>query len=102
MAVEEDHDFAHGLLFGPCGENAGRTNRPDAVDLTQPIGASLDDVENFLAERSHELLGVDRSYTTDHAGREVSLDTVRRRRGRGAQEPRFELLAVGTVIDPLA
>jgi hypothetical protein len=25
MAVQEDHDFAHGLLFAPGGENAGRT-----------------------------------------------------------------------------
>jgi hypothetical protein len=48
--VQEDHDFPHGLLFGPGGENARRTNRPDAVDLAQPIRAGLDDVEDFLAE----------------------------------------------------
>src|SRR6516162_3199316 len=102
MAVQEDHDFPHGLLFGPGSENAGRTNRPDAVDLAQPIRASLDDVKNLLAEYSDELLGVDRPYATDHAGREVSLNPVGRGRGRGAQEARFELLAVGAVIDPLA
>jgi hypothetical protein len=33
MAVQEDHDFAHGLLFGPGGENAARANRPNAFDL---------------------------------------------------------------------
>jgi hypothetical protein len=102
VAVQEDHDFAHGLLFGPSGENAGRANRPDAFDLAQPIRAALDDVENLLAECADELLGVDRPYAADHAGREVSLDPVGRRRGRGAQEPRFELLAVGPIVDPLA
>src|SRR5690348_8419220 len=102
MAVQEDHDFAHGLLFGPGGENAGRTNRPDAFDLAQPIRRGLDDVENLLAECSDELLGVDRSYATDHAGGEVSLDPVGRGPRRGAQEPRFELLAIGAVIDPSA
>jgi hypothetical protein len=100
--VQKDHDFAHGLLFGPGGEDAGRTDRPDAIDLAQPIRGGLDDVENLLAEDAHELLGVDRSYPTDHAGREVSFDAIGRSRGRGAQKPRFELLAVGAVVDPLA
>jgi len=45
MAVQEDHDFARGLLFGPRGENAGRTNRPDAFDLAQSIRSGLDDVD---------------------------------------------------------
>jgi hypothetical protein len=40
--VEEDHDFANGLLFGPGGENAGRTNRPNAIDLAQPIRRALE------------------------------------------------------------
>src|SRR5262249_58140979 len=101
-AVQKDHDFPHGLLFGPGGENAGGTNRPDAIDLAQPIRAGLDDVENLLAEYADKLLGVDRPYAADHAGREVSLDAVGRRRGRGAQESRFELLAVGPVVYPLA
>jgi hypothetical protein len=51
---------------------------------------------------AYQLLGVDRPYATDHAGRQVSLDTVGRSWRRGAQKPRFELLAVGAVIDPLA
>src|SRR5215472_16700542 len=100
--MQEDHDFAHGLLFGPGGENAGRTNRPDAIDFAQPIRAGLDDVENLLAECTNELLGVDGAHAADRAGREVSLDALNRRRGGGAQKPCFELLAVGAVIDPLA
>src|SRR5262249_13152646 len=46
--------------------------------------------------------GVDRPYAADHSRREVSLDAVGRRRRRGAEEARFELLAMGAVIDPLA
>jgi|SRR5215471_7258534 len=57
VAVQENHDFAHGLLFGPGGENAGGPNRPDAFDLAQPIRSGLDDVENLLAECAHALLG---------------------------------------------
>jgi hypothetical protein len=26
--MQKDHDFPHGLLFGPGGENAARANRP--------------------------------------------------------------------------
>ena len=59
-------------------------------------------ISNFLAECAYQLLGVDGSYAADHAGREVFLDPIRRSRDRGAQEPRFELLAVGAVVDPLA
>src|SRR5262249_7054149 len=58
--------------------------------------------EDLLAKCAHELLGINRPHATDHAGRKVSLDALDRRRRRGAQEPRFELLAVRAVIDPLA
>jgi hypothetical protein len=56
VAVQEDHDLAHGLLFGPGGEDVACTNRPDAVDLAQPIRPGLDDVENVLAECANEFL----------------------------------------------
>ena len=102
VAVQEHHDFPHRLLFGPGRENAGSANRPDAVDLAQPVRGGLDDVEHLLAKGAHELLGVNRANTPDHAGREVLLDAVGRSRGRCAQEPRFELLAVGAVVDPFA
>ena len=102
VAVQEDHDFPHGLLFGPGGKNAGRTNRSDAVDLAQPVRCGLDDVEHLVAERAHQLLGVDRPDAADHAGREVLLDAVGRSRRRCAQEPRLELLAVSAVVDPFA
>jgi hypothetical protein len=102
VAVQKDHDFPHGLLFGPGRENAGRANRSDAVDLAQPIRCGLDDFEHFLAKGANELLGVDRSHTPDHAGRQIFFDAIGRSRRRCAQEPRLELLAVGAVVDPFA
>ena len=65
-------------------------------------GCRLDDVEHLLAEGAHELLGVDRADAPDHAGGKVLLDAFDRRRRRGAQEARLELLAVGAVVDPFA
>ena len=102
MAVQEQHDFPDGLLFGPGGQNAGGANRPDAVDLAQPVRRCFDDVEHLVAEGANQLLGVNRANAPDHAGRQVFLDAVGRIGERGAQEPRFELLAVGTVVDPFA
>ena len=102
VAVQEHHDFPHRLLLGPGGENAGSANRPDAVDLAQSVRRRLDHVEYLLAEGAQELLGVGRADAPDHAGREVLLDAVGRGRGRCAQEPRLELLAVGPIVDPFA
>ena len=102
VAVQEHHDFPHCLLLGPGGENAGGANRPNAVDLTQSVRHRLDNVEHLLAEGAHELLGINRANAPDHAGREVLLDAVSRGRGRRAQEPGFELLAMGAVVDPFA
>src|SRR6516162_2048076 len=56
----------------------GRANRPDAVDLAQPIWSGLDDFEHLLAKGANEFFGVDRSHAPDHAGREVSFDAVGR------------------------
>ncbi len=102
MAVQKDHDLPHRLLLGPGGENAGSANRPDAVDLVQPVRRRLDDVEDLLAEGAQELPGVGRADAPNHAGREVFLDAVGRGRGRCAQEPCLELLAVGPIVDPFA
>src|SRR5262249_45635702 len=66
------------------------------------IRCGLDDFEHFLAKGANELLGVDRSNASDHAGRKVFFDAVGRSRRRCAQEPRPELLPVGAVVDPFA
>ena len=75
---------------------------PMPVDLPQPRGFRLDGVENLLAERLDELLRVDGTDAAHHAGAEVLLDSLDRRRRRRLQEPRPELLAVGAVVGPLA
>ena len=102
VAVQKDHDFPNGLLFGPGGENAGRANRPDTVDLAQPIRSGLYDFEHLLAKGANEFFGVDRPHAADHAGREVFFDAVGRSWWRCAQEPRLELLTMGAVVDPFA
>jgi hypothetical protein len=102
VAVQEHHDFPHRLLLGPGSENTGSANRPDAVNLAQPVRRCLDDVEHFLAEGAYQFFGIDRPNAPDHAGRKVFLDAVGRSRGRCAQEAGPELLAVGAIIDPFA
>jgi hypothetical protein len=47
-------------------------------------------------------LGVDRANPADHPGTEVLLDALDGRRCRGAHEARLELLAMGSVVDPVA
>ena len=75
---------------------------PMPVDLAQPIGLGLDDVEHLLAEGLDHLLGVDRTDAADHAGAEILLDAVDGGRRRGAHEARLELLTMGAVVDPFA
>src|SRR6266566_154827 len=55
-----------------------------------------------IAEGAQELLGIDRANATDHPRGEVLLDTLGRGGRRGLEEPGFELLTVGTVVDPVA
>ena len=50
VAVQEDHDLSHRLLFGPGGENAGGANRPDAINLAQPVRHRFNNVEYLLAK----------------------------------------------------
>ena len=50
----------------------------------------------------HQLFGIDWTNAADHPGGEIFLDSLHRSRGRGAQEPRFELLSVGAIVDPSA
>src|SRR6185437_15505545 len=64
--------------------------------------ATFDDVEDLITEGAHELLGIDGSHAANHPGGEVFFDAVSRSRRRRAQKPRFELLAVSTIIDPIA
>ena len=102
MAVQEDHDLAHDLLLSPGIGDALGADRANTRHLAQAIRLSLDRVKHLLAESTHKLFCVDRADASDHAGAQVFLDTVDRRRCGGAQEARLELLAMGMVVDPFA
>jgi hypothetical protein len=93
VAVEEHHDLAHDLLFGPGRDDTLRAHRSDPVDLTQAVGLGLDHVKYVLAEDSDQLLGVNRANAADHA-----LDRWR----RSPQEPGLELLAMGAIVHPFS
>ena len=90
------------LLLGPGVGDPLRPHLPDAGHLAQPFRLGLDDIEDLLAERPHQLAGIDRADAPDHAGAEILLDALDRGRLGGAHEARLELLTVGAVVDPLA
>jgi hypothetical protein len=100
--MQEDHDLADDLLVRPCRRDLGGPHRTDTLDFPQPLGVGLDDVEYVLAKLPDHALGVDRTDAADHARTEVLLDALDRRRGRGLQKPRPELLAMGAVVGPFA
>ena len=102
MAVQEHHDLADHLLLGPGVGDPLRADPPDAGHLAQPFRLRLYDIEDLLAERPHKLAGVDRADPPDHAGAEILLDALDRRRRVRADETRLELLPVGAVVDPFA
>jgi hypothetical protein len=60
-------------------------HRPNAVDLPEAIGLSLDDVEDPLGEGADKLAGVDRADAPDHSRGQVLFDAFCRGRCGGAQ-----------------
>jgi len=76
VAVQEDHDLADDLLFGPSIGDALGTYQANASHLAQALGLRLDRVEHLLAESSHKLFRIDRTNAADHPGAEVFLDAV--------------------------
>ncbi len=74
--MQEDHDFANDLLFGPGGCDPVGPNRADARYLAQAFGLRLDGIEHLLTEGAHQLLGIDWPDAADHPGAEVFLDAV--------------------------
>jgi hypothetical protein len=67
--------------------------------LAQAARLLLDDVKHGIAERTHELLRVDRPDAADHARTEILLDPFDRRRRRGLEERGSELEAMRPVVD---
>ncbi len=102
VGVQEDHDLADGSLLGPRVGDPLRAERADAVDLAQPFGLVLDDVEHLVLEGQHELGGVDPADAAYRARAQVLLDVLAGGRRRAADEVRLELRAVLRVVAPLA
>ena len=102
VAVQEHHDLADHLLLGPGVGDPLRPHLADAGHLAQTLRLALDHIEDLLAERPHQLAGVDRADTPDHARAKILLDAFDRGRFRGADEARPELLAVGAVVHPFS
>src|SRR3984893_6931193 len=100
VAVQEQHDLTDHFLLGPTANDAVRPLRADPGDFTQPARLLLYDVEHGIAERAHQLLGIDRPNAADHARAEILLDPFDRRRRCGLQERGSDLEAMRAVIDP--
>ena len=100
IGMEEDHDVADGLLLRPAGGDFPRAEFADAGDFTQLLRARLDYFERRLAEGRDDPFGELGANAAHHAGAEIFLDSLRRRRRRGLQEIRLELKAVAAVGDP--
>src|SRR6266436_5493922 len=74
VAVQEHHDLADDLLFGPGIGDAFGTYQANAGHLTQAFGLRLDRVEHLLTESAHKLFRIDWTNAADHPGAEVFLD----------------------------
>ena len=51
MLMQKDHDLANDFLIGPGRGDLGGAHRADALNLPQPLGFGLDDIEDVLAEK---------------------------------------------------
>ena len=100
VAVQEQHDLPDHLLLGPARDHSLSALRTDPGHLTQAARLLLDDFEHGFGEGSDQLLRVDRPDAADHAGPEIFLDPLDRRRRRRLEERRLELDAVRAVVDP--
>src|ERR1700730_9452217 len=76
VTVQEDHDLADDLLFGPGIGDALGTYQANASHLAQALGLRLDRVEHLLTESAHKLFRIDWTNAADHPGAEVFLDAV--------------------------
>jgi hypothetical protein len=76
---------SHRLLFGPGGEDAGGADRPDAINLAQPVRRRFNNVEHFLAETNGQALAY--VYFEGEPGRRAAakLLTPMRARAIGAE-----------------
>jgi hypothetical protein len=76
ICSSEDHDLANNLLLGPSRNHPFGAHRSYALDLLKAIRLGFDHVEDLVAERLHELLGIDRADATDHSRGQVFFDAL--------------------------
>ena len=100
IGMQEDHDVADGLLLGPAGGDLPGAEFADAGDLPQLLGVGLDDFEGRLAEGADDPFGELGTDAAHHAGAEIFLDALGRRRRRRLQQIGLELQAVRAIGDP--
>src|SRR5437763_8495809 len=86
VAMEEQHDLADDLLFGPAGNDLPGAFWADAGHLAQTRGLLLDNLEHAFSKSTDELPGIDRADAADHAGAQVLLDALNCRRCRDFEE----------------
>ena len=98
--MQEQHDLADDLLVSPAGDDTPGPLGADPRHFMQPLRLLLDQVEHCLAERAHQLTGINRADAADHAGAEVFLDPFQGCRRCDLEEDGLELQAMGAVVDP--
>jgi hypothetical protein len=100
VGMEEDHDGADDLLFGPSVFDLFTAFGADAIDLFEACGSVFNDVEDGVSEAVDQLAGVDGTDAFDHAAAEVFFDAFAGvGRGRG-EELGMELESVIPVAHP--
>ncbi len=102
LGVEEDHDLANDLLFGPGGLDLVAAGRSDALDFAQTDGTVLDDVEDLFAEFVDEFLGILGADALDEAAAEVFLNPLQRSRRGATDQVGLQLEPVFAVAHPMS
>ena len=101
VRMKEDHDLADETLLDPRVFNFSATTGADSVHFFEARGLSFDHVEDFLAEMTDQLFGVNRANAFDHAAAEIFFDAFARSGRDGFGKLRFELQAVFAISDPM-
>lgn len=100
LAVQENHNVANDFLFRPRILDALSQLRANAAHILQPGRLRFDHVEDFLAERCHELFGVDRPDALDHAAAQILLDALPSRRRCAVEHLGSELESKISILHP--
>ena len=80
VGLQEDHDFAQGLLVVPGGLDGLRSSRSDTIDFAEAARLVGDDIESADAELRDDLVGIGLADALDESATEVFADAVN---GRG-------------------